>query len=67
MVGALFANTFDAKFVDHKCKTDVQCRVLSKERSLRDSSVTKICEMRSDAVICNAAGLFETGHALSYL
>ena len=65
MVGALFANIFDAKVVNHECKTDVQCRVLPKGSSARDRSITKFFEMRSEAFIGNAAGMFETGHDLS--
>ena len=63
----MFDNIFDAKVINHECKTDVQCRVLTKGRSARDRIITKICEMRSEAVIGNADGLFETRHYLSDL
>ena len=61
----MFVNIFDAKVVDHKRENDVQCRVLPKGRSERDRSITELIEMRSEVVIGNAAGLFETGNALS--
>ena len=67
MVGALFVNTFDAKVFDHERKTDIHCIVLPKGRSTRERRITKLCKMHSELVIGNAAGLFETGNALSDL
>ena len=58
MVGVLFVNIFDAKVVDHEPKTDIQCRVLPKGGSARNRSITKLCNMRSEAVIGNADSLF---------
>ena len=67
MVGALFVNIFDSKVVDHERKTDIQCIVIPKGRSVRDRIITKLFDIRSEAVIGNLAGLFDTGHALSYI
>ena len=64
-VGDFFANIFDAKVVDHKHKTDIQCRVLPKGRITRYRRMTELYNIRSETVIGNAAGLFETRHALS--
>ena len=67
VVGTLFLNIFDAKVVNHERKTDVQCRVIPKGRSVRYWSINRICEMCSEVVIGNAAGMFDTRHALSDL
>ena len=65
MVGALFAKIFDSKVVNHERKTYFQCRVLPDRRSARDRSITKLGKTCSEAVVGNAADLFETGHAIS--
>ena len=67
MVGYLFVSIFDAKDVNHERKTDIQYKVIPKGTSARNRSITKLCDMRSESVIGNEAGLFETGHALSDL
>ena len=60
----MFANIFDSKVVNHERKTYVQCIVLPEGGSARDRSITKICEICSEAFIGNAAVLFDTRHVL---
>ncbi len=63
MFGVFFANVLDTKIVDGQGEDDVAGFVLPEGGSAGDWMVSECGEVFRETIICNFAGLFETGHS----
>ena len=67
MVGVFLAGVLDPKVVDEEKENDGLGGVLPECRSYGNRVEYKMGKMIFEPVVGNAAGLFEAGHAFSYL
>ena len=64
VVGVFFTNKFHTEIVNNKGEGDRLCGMTPKGGCMRNRVIPKRGKVRCEAVVGNAPGLFEAGHAL---
>ena len=67
MKGMLFSNVFNAEVIDHKGEVDRASFVGPQRRCQLLRMIPKFGKVLGESVVGNPSGLFEAGHAFSYL